>query len=144
MGLNRNQNGGFVRRRYVPNRAGQKPAFRKRSFDGAKVSGNQRVNAGKVQGRNPRRFNRGEKDRIRGRKLIKKGPVKQAPKEKDDLDKQMREYWIKSKSSKGKEEAQHDSGLAKQKMNEEMDNYWEEARKKKQQKAEENAAKPSA
>lgn len=53
----------------------------------------------------------------------------------------MREYWIKSGSHKGKEEAKKDQNLASQKMNEQMDEYWKMAKKEKDQKEE---GKPEA
>lgn len=37
---------------------------------------------------------------------------------KNDLDRQMREYWVKSGSNKGKEEVKKDASLATKKMNE--------------------------
>ena len=140
MAFNRNKNPRAVGRRYVPaGRTGQKPQFRKGSGD---VSGNpegRRATFARRGGRNPRGFVRpGREDNrnnIRGRKLIKKGTVKPAPKEKDDLDRQMREYWIKSGAAKGKEEAQKHKSLAAEKMNEEMDFYWKEAALKKEKKA---------
>ena len=45
--------------------------------------------------------------------------------EPSDLDRQMRQYWIKA--GKGKEEEQ--KNLGNQKMNEEMDDYWKRAKK---------------
>lgn len=142
MVFNRNKNQRPVGRRYVPGgRPGQKPQFRKGSADvGGNPEGRRGVFARRT-GNNPRGFVRKDKEDDRnnsnkGRKLIKKGGVKPAPKEKDDLDRQMREYWIKSGAVKGKEEAQKHKNLAAEKMNEEMDFYWKEAAVKKEKKAE--------
>lgn len=136
MAFNRNKNGKAVGRRYVPaGRAGQKPQFRKKSAD---VDRNTEGKGGRFQRRregNPNRFNRrdrnGDQKNIKGRKLIKKDNVKPVPKEKDDLDRQMREYWIKSGGAKGKEEGEKQKKFASEKMNEEMDFYWKEAALKK-------------
>ena len=60
-----------------------------------------------------------------GRKPVRNEKKKDV--EADDLDRQMRQYWIKSGSAKGKEEEQ--KNLGSQKMNEEMDEYWKKAKK---------------
>ena len=134
MAFNRNRNPRAVGRRYVPaGRTGQKPQFRKRSVD---AGGNLEGKRGRFQRRRDggNRFNRkdrnGDRKNVRGRKLIKKGNAKPVPKEKDDLDRQMREYWIKKGGAKGKEEAEKQKKFASEKMNEEMDFYWKEAAKK--------------
>ncbi len=143
MAFNRNKNnkGDDVGRRYTPGgRTGLKPQFRKGSADEGKNVEGRRGGFRRNRGGNPNRFERQNKNQdnknIGGRKLIKKGGVKPVPKDKDDLDRQMRQYWIKSGASKGKEEAQKQKNVASEKMNEEMDFYWKEAALKKQKKEE--------
>ena len=64
-----------------------------------------------------------------GRRIGKK--IQKKNKDGDQLDREMREYWIKSGQKKGKEEGNKDQNLAVKKMNEEMDDYWKSFKSKK-------------
>ena len=100
---------------------------------------NMRKGSGDARGGPVRDFRRNRNDRkgsyktkmIGKRRRFNEKPHKKGKIEKDDLDRQMRQYWIKSGSHKGTEEAKKDQNLAVQKMNEEMDDYWKNASKKK-------------
>lgn len=133
MGFNRRGNGGPAARRYVP--AGRTGGnFRERRGSADANKGNLQRNRFGKSNKFRRADRRQGNNKIKGRRLIRKKVEKPVPKDKDDLDRQMREYWVKTGSAKGKEEAIQHKNLAAQKMNEEMDEYWKKATKKKEQK----------
>lgn len=84
-----------------------------------------------------RRFHRNNRNDGPGgkRRFIKKDHKRPEPKKddeiKDDLDRQMRDYWIKTGSKKGAEELKGEQNIATKKMNQEMDDYWKKAGEKK-------------
>lgn len=133
MGFDRNRNN--PRKRFNPRRTeGNRAPFRKGSGEARRSQDNEEGPARRIGGRRDR-DNEQTRRPIRGRRLIRKRNEKPLPKDKDELkhelDRQMREYWIKSGSGKGKDEAKKDSSLAIKKMNEEMDEYWKKAKEKK-------------
>lgn len=117
MAFNRNKNQRPIGRRYVPEgQTGPRPAFRKGSNDGVRTFEPKRGAFRRGRGGNPKNFDRVNKDvdskHPGGRKMIKKSGGKPIIKEKDDLDRQMRQYWIKSGAAKGKEEVEKQKNIA--------------------------------
>lgn len=72
----------------------------------------------------------------RKRRFIQKDRQKPVIKDKDelknDLDRQMTDYWIKTGSKKGTEEQKNMANVVSQRMNQEMDAYWKKAGEKKE------------
>lgn len=118
----------FNRNRGNPRSQGNRPASSHGHRGGPRTQGN-RKNSDDTGRHHRRDRNRSAPHPHKNKRIAKKDkePKKDEATLKEELDRQIREYWIKTGAKKGKEQSKEEQDLATKKLNEEMDQYWKKA-----------------